>query len=119
MSVASQVQASVEFNLKALLRTASWTNATIISQSPLQVYCILLGESLADAIVKLMILLSSVEGKLVRVNNVHHVDLVLVLGFAIGVVVAITGDKLAQPRQCNNPVKDVQICIGNRANLLT
>ena len=41
-----------------------------------------------------MILLSSVEGQLVRVDNVDNIDLVLVFCFALFKVIAITGDEL-------------------------
>lgn len=42
---------------------------------------------------ELVILLSSVEWQLVRVHNIHHIDLVCVLCFALLKIVAVTGNQ--------------------------
>lgn len=79
---------------KSKLRTSSGPYTTGAGQRSLQVHSVFFGKRLADAIVKLVILLCSVERQLIRINNIHNVDLVIVLGFASLEVIAITGNQI-------------------------
>ena len=79
---------------EAQLWTACGSYAPIVGQRTLQVHCVLFGEGFANAIVKLVILLSSVEWQLVGVDNIHNIDLVIILSFALEEIIAVAGNQL-------------------------
>jgi len=79
---------------KSKLRTSSGPYTTGASQCSLQVNSVFFGERLANTIVKLVILLCSVKGQFIRINNVHHIDLVVILGFASVEIITITGNQI-------------------------